>query len=281
MREQKLFNEAVAYAAMKHAGQTRKDGTSYIYYPLKVAELVKEAGYGIKYQIAAVLHDTLEDTDATIDEIRLFGEDVLEAVCLVTRPEGMDEKEYVTRILKNHMASAVKNADKIHNMIDLRTCGNPEWAEKYTKKVRKYYYGKFSSALDIIISDIEEKRMHSEVFGPYYCCTKDHMTLHEDKYSERYKECREWYFGDTEHLDVNNSDVEYWCDKVSKLYFCSADLNNFWILGDAGWMPVDFDPFEGDFASNMYAVSREWIEKEIKRLQTEGWFYDFVDIAKL
>ena len=183
IKEQYLFNEAVAYAARKHVGQTRKDGTPYIYHPLKVAELVKEAGYDLKYQIAAVLHDTLEDTDATEDEIGKFGEDVLEAVRLVTRPEGMDEAEYVAKILENHMASAVKNADKIHNMIDLRTCGNPEWAKRYTQKVRKYYDGKFSAALDIVISDIVTERSDSEIFGPYYCCTKELMRLDANRFS--------------------------------------------------------------------------------------------------
>lgn len=281
MKEQYLFNEAVAYAAMKHAGQTRKDGTPYIYHPLKVAELVKEAGYDLKYQMVAVLHDTLEDTDATEDEIRLFGEDVLEAVRLVTRPEGMDEAEYVAKILENRMASAVKNADKIHNMIDLRTCGNPEWAKKYAKKVRRYYFGKFSSTLDIVISDIETGKNNSEIFGPYYCCTKELMMLHADTRSKRYNEHKKWYFGDTEHLDVMNPKLEYWRDEVSKLYFCSLEFENFWALLDGGWMPIDFHPFEGGYASNMHAVSREWIKEEINRLQAEGWFHDFVDVTKL
>lgn len=153
MTEQELFSKAVAFAAEKHKTQTRKDGSPYIYHPLKTAELVKEAGYGINYQIAAVLHDVLEDTDATVDEVRVFGEDVLEAVRLVTRPDGMDEEEYVTAILVNPMAAVVKNADKIHNMMDMVNCGNPEWAKQYVKKVRKYYYGRFSVELDKAIDN--------------------------------------------------------------------------------------------------------------------------------
>lgn len=155
MTEHELFSKAIAFAALKHTGQTRRDGTPYIYHPLKVAELIKDAGYGLKYQIAAVLHDVLEDTDATEDEVREFGEDVLEAVKLVTRPEGMDEAKYVELILQNHMATVVKNADKIHNMCDVRAVKDREWAKYYVEKVKKYYYGKFSVALDKAIADAE------------------------------------------------------------------------------------------------------------------------------
>ena len=153
MTEQELYKSAVAYATAKHNGQTRKDGSPYIAHPLKVAELVAEAGYGYNYQMAAVLHDTLEDTDATEAEIRAFGEDVLVAVRLVTRPDGMEEAEYVARILEDPIATAVKNADKIHNILDLRTCGNPQWAKHYAQKVQKYYGGKFSAELDAVLAE--------------------------------------------------------------------------------------------------------------------------------
>ena len=146
--EQILLAQAMAFAALKHAGQMRKDDTPYIYHPLKVAELVKDYGYGIKYQIVAILHDTLEDTDATEDDIRVFGEDVLEAIKLLTRPVGMNEEEYLDLILKNHLATVVKNADKIHNMWEVAYAADKKWARWYVKKSKRYYEGKFSYALD-------------------------------------------------------------------------------------------------------------------------------------
>ncbi len=156
MSENELFAKAIGFAASKHKEQVRKDGTPYIYHPLKVAELVKDAGYGLNYQMAAILHDVLEDTDATENEVRQFGEDVLDAVRLLTRPEGADEDEYVAAILKNHMATVVKNADKIHNMHDVGYCTDREWGKRYVKKVKKHYEGKFSKALDEAIGNAEE-----------------------------------------------------------------------------------------------------------------------------
>lgn len=156
MTKHELFAKALSFAAEKHTGQTRRDGSPYIYHPIKVAELLKDAGYDLKYQMAGLLHDVLEDTNATEDELRVFGEDVLAAVKLVTRPDGMDEEEYVAAIMENRMAIAVKNADKIHNMKDVITAPDKEWAKQYVQKVKKYYAGKFSTALDELISCAEK-----------------------------------------------------------------------------------------------------------------------------
>ena len=119
MNKEEKLTKAIIFATIKHANQKRKDGTPYIYHPLAVAELLKKYGYDVDYQIAAVLHDVLEDTDTTEDEVKEFGMPVYEAVKLVTRPDGMDEAEYVRRILENPMAAAVKNADKIHNLYEI------------------------------------------------------------------------------------------------------------------------------------------------------------------
>lgn len=153
MTEHELFAKALMFATEKHTGQTRKEGTPYIYHPIKVAELLKDEGYELSYQMAGVLHDVLEDTDATEDDVRVFGEEVLKAVKLVTRPEGMDEEQYVQAILKNPMAKAVKNADKIHNMGDLVKAPNKDWAKRYVQKVKKYYGGRFSDELDAAIEN--------------------------------------------------------------------------------------------------------------------------------
>ena len=82
------------------------------------------------------------------EEIKVFGDDIYEAVKLLTRPDGMDEEEYVRRILENPMAAIVKAADKIHNMREAATCDDKEWVKRYVSKSKKYYYGKFNEAVD-------------------------------------------------------------------------------------------------------------------------------------
>ena len=155
-QDKELYLKALTFASEKHKMQERRDGSPYIYHPMKVAELVKEAGYGLKYQITALLHDVLEDTDATEDEVREFGESVLEAVKLLTRPEKTEEIDYVEGILENKIATVVKNSDKMHNLWDSMFSDDKRWSRKYLKKAQKYYKGKFSEALDNIIKTVEE-----------------------------------------------------------------------------------------------------------------------------
>ena len=177
------FTRAVLFATEKHAGQTRKDGTPYIYHPMEVARMVKDAGYGERYQITAILHDVLEDTDATEEEVLSFGQDIYNAVKFVTRPAGMNEAEYVDAILKNHMAAVVKNADKMHNVWSIQFLGEPgkkrdpktiQTAHNYVKKAEKYYSEKFSPALDDLIQAVFtqlecDNVPHRDILGePHY-----------------------------------------------------------------------------------------------------------------
>lgn len=120
---------AVEYSAEKHKGQQRKnpEKTPYIYHPLSVTYLLWETGKirSLNVLIAALLHDTLEDTDATEEEIlEKFGSRVLYTVKEVTN--APDLSSYENKVLQVQKApnlsldgQLVKLADRVHNITDL------------------------------------------------------------------------------------------------------------------------------------------------------------------
>ena len=117
MKLSEKVKKALDFATQKHKGQKRKGGEDYITHPIAVCEMMIEKGYGEDYQITALFHDLIEDTDATEQEIlSLGGEKVLSAVKLLTKYKGYDMKTYVESIKKNEIASKVKSADRLHNL---------------------------------------------------------------------------------------------------------------------------------------------------------------------
>ena len=108
---------ALTFAKEKHKGQKRIGGDDYITHPIAVAEIVKSQGLDENYQMAALFHDLLEDTDATEEEILKYSNHkTLEAVKLLTKKKGYDMAEYISAIKQNPIAFAVKAADRLHNL---------------------------------------------------------------------------------------------------------------------------------------------------------------------
>ena len=115
--DKERYEKALAFATEKHSGQFRVGGLPYITHPVAVAELLRDKGYDTDYQIAGLFHDLLEDTDATLDEIRaLGGEKVADAVVRLTKKKGYVMSDYVARIKESPMAMAVTAADRLHNL---------------------------------------------------------------------------------------------------------------------------------------------------------------------
>ncbi len=128
---------AIDYATKKHAGQKRKSGEPYITHPLSVAAILIEWGLDIDTVIAGVLHDTVEDTDASLEELEsLFGRDVAFLVDGVTKVSqaraGMRNLESYLPSTKDNLAKLmiavgedvrviiIKLADRLHNMRTLQ-----------------------------------------------------------------------------------------------------------------------------------------------------------------
>lgn len=133
------LEKAIEFIKQKHAGQKRKQGTPYYTHPLAVANLLKEKGFSIEYQIAGLFHDLLEDTDATLQEIiGLSNEKVAEAVRLVTKTDGYVMSEYIKNIKENEMAKMVKLADRIHNLSESPNASK-EFQDKYIKETKEWF----------------------------------------------------------------------------------------------------------------------------------------------
>uniref|UniRef100_A0A8D0EQ21 Guanosine-3',5'-bis(diphosphate) 3'-pyrophosphohydrolase MESH1 n=2 Tax=Strix TaxID=36304 RepID=A0A8D0EQ21_STROC len=124
--------EAADFAAGKHKGQRRKDpeGTPFINHPIGVARiLAHEAGVtDIVVLQAALLHDTVEDTDTTFSEIEeRFGEEVRHVVEEVTDDKALPKMERKRLQIERAPGSSpraklVKLADKLYNLRDLNRC---------------------------------------------------------------------------------------------------------------------------------------------------------------
>lgn len=132
-------DKALEYATKKHYGQKRIGGEPFITHPIEVSRIVKEWGYGIEYQITALFHDLLEDTDATEEEIlALSNDEILEAVRLLTKIKPYDMNAYVSNIKKNKIAYVVKGADRLHNLRSA-FCTSRRFRNKYIKETYEYY----------------------------------------------------------------------------------------------------------------------------------------------
>lgn len=115
--QNKKYKAALDFATKKHEGQTRIGGKPYISHPVEVAEIVRAWGYNTEYQIAALFHDLLEDTDATENEIKeLGGTRVLLAVKALTKVKPYTMKDYVGKIKSRKISRVVKAADRLHNL---------------------------------------------------------------------------------------------------------------------------------------------------------------------
>lgn len=295
MCDEERFAKAIAYAAKKHAKQVRKDGTPYIYHPMAVAELVKRGGYGIEYQIAAVLHDVFEYTDATENEVKEFGDNIFEAVALLTQKEGINEEEYVENILKNTIAAVVRNADKIHDLTEIVSYGisvnDKNVILEAVKKVRPYYENKFSEALDYAIgyADYMGHNWGREEKPPYY--KAEEIKLYSDVKEENRKKAYERYVKNTDIPDLNNEDMKFAImDNGGPFYYCYLKGDDFlnirktWMLTQFGWTErknTKYGNIFETFRHDIDVVTKEYFINQVKALFSEGWFYDFVEKEKV
>lgn len=130
-----LTCKALCLAYQAHQGQFDPCGMPYIFHPFHLAEQMDDEAS----VCVALLHDVVEDTAVTIEEIAgQFPPDVVEAVRLLTHNDDEAYEAYLTRIKANPLALKVKRADLKHNMDETRHCTGTVASERIARWRAKY-----------------------------------------------------------------------------------------------------------------------------------------------
>jgi len=134
---------AIILAAESHRGQVDKAGHPYILHVLSVME----GCHTIEMKIVAALHDIVEDTPVTLEELREFGftEEIVEAVDAVTRRKGEEYMDFIDRAAKNKLGRLVKYYDVVDHLN--RKENIPESLSK-----------RYEKAYEILYPEIEDTR---------------------------------------------------------------------------------------------------------------------------
>jgi (p)ppGpp synthase/HD superfamily hydrolase len=131
------LSNALLAASLHHEGQLDKGGKPYIFHPMAVAVIVNREGGTEDQTVAAMLHDTVEDTNMTLAGLKSWGfsEKVIELVEVLThrKPLGETYQEYIDRIKLNKDAILIKLADLEHNSDATRKGYSESLAKRYTK----------------------------------------------------------------------------------------------------------------------------------------------------
>lgn len=131
--------KAIKLCFKAHAGQVDKSGLPYAHHPLHLAEQMDDEDS----TVAALLHDVIEDTQYTFEDLETmgFGESVIDALKLLTHDDSVPYLDYVRKIRSNPIARKVKLADLAHNSDLTRLDHEPretdlERLKKYKKAIR-------------------------------------------------------------------------------------------------------------------------------------------------
>lgn len=177
---------ALRFADEAHSGQFRKGSrVPYLIHPLSVARILLDHGCSDELAVAGLLHDTVEDTEVTVEEIRtVFGPAVARLVEFATEPDHLwtweKRKEYTLGILGSGdpQALLLSIADKLDNIRsirqDLELVGETAWARfKRPRAKQRWYYESLRTIFDARLVDSPggelAAKFHAEVeavFGP-------------------------------------------------------------------------------------------------------------------
>jgi len=178
------FLAAVQFALQYHAGQLRKDGSPFITHPIAVAQLLVQLGADETTIIAGILHDTVEDTPATLADITSgWGREVAFLVDAVTKlpvpPETSDPDTFFPEVTTTHQkleqacrldprAALVKLADRLHNLSTIAAMPPQKQQEKaaetidfYVPLAREYGYQDIAEKLTALAEPLLEGKSNA------------------------------------------------------------------------------------------------------------------------
>ena len=133
-----MIDIALAIAKKAHEGQVDKAGVDYIQHPLYVANQVTTE----QEKATALLHDVIEDSDVTADDLLKAGlpNEVVTAIQILTKKKGQSYQEYLEKVKSNNLARVVKLADLKHNsdLSRLKSVTHADYdrVEKYKNAIR-------------------------------------------------------------------------------------------------------------------------------------------------
>lgn len=197
-----MLNKAIEIANRAHAEQIDKAGAPYILHPLRVM-MTRENEIE---RICAVLHDVVEDSDITFDDLRRegFSEDVIQVLDCLTKRVSESYDEFIDRVLVNETACRVKLAD-LHDNMDIYRIANP--TEKDRERMKKYRKAadRISEALPL-----KEEPMEARSIKMEGCVTIQPFLSHDDFLERfiRFIEINGWSFGGGTE-DVTDNEEEF------------------------------------------------------------------------
>jgi (p)ppGpp synthase/HD superfamily hydrolase len=130
--------KALKLCFLAHRDQVDKSGMPYVFHPFHLAEQMMDEDT----TVVALLHDVVEDTPHTLDDLKKMGfsSQIIEAISLMTHEPGVPYMDYVQKIKENAIARAVKLADLKHNSdltrLDIIDDRAKQRVEKYAQAIR-------------------------------------------------------------------------------------------------------------------------------------------------
>jgi guanosine-3',5'-bis(diphosphate) 3'-pyrophosphohydrolase len=149
--DESLVNRAYVYATAKHGSQMRHSGDPYFAHPIQVAGILTEYKLDAATIVAGLLHDTVEDTDATKEDIaKLFGAEIADLVEGVTKlsqleiqseenKQAQNLQKFILAMSRDVRVLIVKLADRLHNMRTLQHIPKPEKRRRIAMETLEIY----------------------------------------------------------------------------------------------------------------------------------------------